>query len=219
MTGASIHESKRGRPNKRDEIIEKASRIIYERGTSVGVDTLVEEMGVAKMTLYKHFSTKDALIVACLVRIDERYRNWLERNSDGLEGRERILGLFDSLRAWFESGNFRGCAFVNATVELADLDHPARAAVLAHKHRIRQWIADLARSSELSQPDVVAAQIVQLMEGAISTALVENDPSAAGVAREMADILLKAAEHSKGRTLAAQAIRTSNGQSVEPNWL
>lgn len=181
---------RKGRPNKHDEIVHKAAKIFYERGTSVGIDSLVEEIGVAKMTVYKHFRTKDELIVACLHHIDQRYRTWLEGKSEGLPPEMRILGIFNSLRAWFESSNFRGCAFVNATVELANPEHPAREAVLEHKRRTREWIAALAADCGIAEPDAVARRIVQLMEGAISTALVEDDPGAADVAREIASVVL-----------------------------
>ena len=167
---------------------------MYTRGTSVGVDTLVEEIGVAKMTLYRHFPRKEQLIVACLEGIDERYRRWLERNSAGLAGEERLLGIFDSLRSWFASDGFRGCAFVNATVELADPQHPAREAVLAHKRRLREWVAAIADDCDIADPPTIAAQLVQLMEGAISTAVVEDDPSAADLARQMATVIISAAE-------------------------
>lgn len=192
---------------------------MYARGTSVGVDTLVEEIGVAKMTLYKHFPTKGQLIVACLEDIDQRYRTWLERNSEGLAGEERLLGVFTSLRSWFGTEAFRGCAFVNATVELADPDHPARDAVLAHKRRMREWVAAIAEESGFVDPEATAAQIVQLMEGAISTALIESDPRAADVARDMAAVILASAE----RVPSASAAGPNQGSTVSgshaPTWL
>lgn len=180
MTGA--------RPTKRDLILTEASRLLYERGTGVGVDTLVDEIGVAKMTLYKHFPTKDDLVVACLRHLDAVYRDRLRRGSEQADTTpdERVLGIFDSLRRWFETPRFRGCAFVNATVELADHRHPAHEAVLEHKHSTREWVAALVVECGVRDPAFVARQIVQLMEGAITTALLEHDPSAADVARTTA---------------------------------
>ncbi|WP_329407844.1 TetR/AcrR family transcriptional regulator [Nocardia vinacea] len=213
---------RRGRPNKHDEIVHKAAKIFYVRGTSVGVDSLVDEIGVAKMTLYKHFRTKDELIVACLHHIDQRFRTWLEGQSESLSPEMRILGIFNSLRSWFESDSFRGCAFVNATVELANPEHPAREAVLEHKHRTRAWIAALAADCGIAEPDVVARAVVQLMEGAISTALVEDDPGAADVAREIASVVLLTARRNGpsagGPTVGIEAASTPmNGASG--NWL
>src|SRR5690625_1040197 len=131
------------RPNKRDLIVEEASRLFYQRGTGIGVDTLVDEIGVAKMTLYKHFPTKDDLIIACLRFVDARYR---DRLRGGLAAKssatEKVLGIFDSLRDWFGTPSFRGCAFVNATVELADPEHLAHEAVLEHKASTREWVTE-----------------------------------------------------------------------------
>ena len=185
--------NRRPRPNKRDLIVEEASRLFYQRGTALGVDTLIEEIGVAKMTLYKHFATKDELILACLRYVDARYR---DRLRDGLavdsSPTERVLGIFDSLRRWFDTPSFRGCAFVNATVELADPEHPAHRAVLEHKTSTREWVAELLIECGVSDPQFVARQIVQLMEGAITTAMLEHDATAADVARASAAQVLAA---------------------------
>ncbi|QGK69573.1 TetR family transcriptional regulator [Allosaccharopolyspora coralli] len=184
---------RRVRPNKRDLIVDEASRLFYERGTGLGVDTLVDEIGVAKMTLYKHFPTKDELIVACLRHIDTRYRARLRGGlADDGSATDKVLGIFDSLREWFATPSFRGCAFVNATVELADPQHPAHAAILEYKTDTRAWIAELLTECGLVAPQFVARQIVQLMEGAITTALLEQDPAAAAVARASAAQILAA---------------------------
>ncbi|MGE3284583.1 MAG: TetR/AcrR family transcriptional regulator [Pseudonocardia sp.] len=182
------------RATKRDLIVEEAARLFYERGTGLGVDTLVDEIGVAKMTLYKHFPTKADLVVACLRHVDQRYRDRLvDGTREACSPQERILGIFDSLHDWFGTPSFRGCAFVNATVELADPAHPARAAVHEHKARTREWVAEIVAETGVADPAFVARQIVQLMEGAITTALVEQDPTAALVARATAGQVLDAA--------------------------
>ena len=184
----------RSRPTKRDLIVEEAARLFYERGTGVGIDTLIDEIGVAKMTLYKHFPAKADLITACLRHVDARYRERLASGaSDAASPQERVLGIFDSLRTWFGTSSFRGCAFVNATVELADPAHPARDAVLEHKTRTQEWVQGLVADCGVADPRFVARQIVQLMEGAITTALVEGDPEVADVARETARQVLSSA--------------------------
>lgn len=183
----------RTRPNKRDLIVHRASRLFYERGTGLGVDSLIGEIGVAKMTLYKHFRTKDELIVECLHHISTRYRRHLRSGlAEDASPTERVLGIFDSLREWFVRPSFRGCAFVNATIELADDRHPAHEAVMEHKTSTREWVAELAADCGVTDPEFVARQIVQLMEGAIITALVEQDPSAADVAQASAAQVLAA---------------------------
>jgi AcrR family transcriptional regulator len=196
------------RATKRDLIVEEAARLFYEHGTAFGIDSLVDEIGVAKMTLYKHFPTKAELITACLRHIDARYRDRLAAGSAPHAAPEdRVLGIFDSLREWFGTGGFRGCAFVNATVELADPAHPARDAVREHKTRTREWIEGLVADCGVADPPFVARQVVQLMEGAITAALVEGDPACAEVARATARQVL-AASRASGPLLPAQTTTT-----------
>lgn len=185
----------RSRANKRDQIVREASRIFYQRGTGVGVDTVVEEVGVAKMTLYKHFPTKAELIVACLEYMDQRYMARLRSGLDGIQKPEqKILAIFDGLKQWFDAPNFRGCAFANATVELADLDHPAREAILSHKRRTRVWIEKLVNDCKIVDSEIVARQLALMMEGAIATALIEGDSKAADVAKHSASQILRSAK-------------------------
>lgn len=183
---------------KRELIIEEASRIMYERGTGVGVDTLVGEIGVAKMTLYKHFPTKTDLIVACLRHMDDCHRARLSGEIDWTSPpRQRLLSVFDSLRVWFATPSFRGCAFVNATVELADTAPPVRTAVREHKNATRAWVVKLVEECGLPDKQFVASQIAQLMEGATTTALLERNPAAADIAQATALLVLDEAKESK----------------------
>ncbi|WP_435198671.1 TetR/AcrR family transcriptional regulator [Janibacter sp. GS2] len=188
-----VRVAQRTRPNKRDLIVHQASRLFYERGTGLGVDTLIDEIGVAKMTLYKHFGTKDELIVECLHHIASRYRDHLRQGlSADSSATDQVLGIFDSLREWFIRPSFRGCAFVNATVELSDPAHPAHEAVMRHKASTREWVTELVARCDVTDPQLVARQIVQLMEGTIITAFLEHDPTAADVARVSAAQVLAA---------------------------
>ena len=166
----------------RDRIVSVATRLFYKRGIrAVGVDTVIAESGVAKTTLYKHFRSKDALIAECLHRLDERYFRWFESEVEAraTDPRARLGALFDVLDDWFQRPDFRGCAFINAAVELVDADHPARGAIANHKRRSRELIERLAREAGLEDPRMVSDQLTLLMEGAIITALVEGDWQAA----------------------------------------
>lgn len=172
------------RYSKRDSIVASSAQIFYERGTSVSVDSLIGEIDAAKMTVYKHFPTKDELIVACLEHMDAVYRNRLERDmSTALTPEEKLSAIFDSQQRWFSTPKFRGCVFVNATVELANVDHPAHQAVLDHKHRTREWIKELVTDCGVSDPEFVAHQIAMIIEGAMITALIEHDAAAANIAK------------------------------------
>jgi AcrR family transcriptional regulator len=166
----------------RDRIVTVATRLFYRRGIrAVGVDTVIAESGVAKTTLYKHFRSKDALIAECLHRLDDRYFRWFESEVEAraADPRGRLAALFEVLDDWFQRPDFRGCAFINAAVELADPGHPARTAIANHKRRSRDLIERLAREAGLEDPKTVSDHLTLLMEGAIVTALVEGDWEAA----------------------------------------
>jgi AcrR family transcriptional regulator len=179
----------------RDRIVSVATRLFYARGIrAVGVDLVVAESGVAKTTLYKHFRSKDDLIAECLHRLDDRYFRWFEQEVETRtdDPRGRLTALFDVLDDWFQRPDFRGCAFINASVELADPDHPARSAITNHKRRSRDLITRLADEAGLQEPQTVSDDLMLLMEGAIITALVEDDWQAARRAGAAAAKILSA---------------------------
>jgi AcrR family transcriptional regulator len=177
----------------RRRILDTATRLFYYRGiVATGVDTITAEAGVAKMSLYRHFGSKEQLIVDCLARLDVRYHNWfVEQVEDhSTDPTEKLLSIFDVLDGWFSSNHFRGCAFINATIDLADLNHPARGPVLAHKQRNRQYVEELATAAGFANPAALAKRIMLLIEGAIITALVQEDPDAAKDAKQAARALV-----------------------------
>src|SRR5437868_6751707 len=117
---------KQSAPDARERILKAADTLFYSRGIrATGIDEIIAVAGVAKASLYKHFVTKDALIAAYVSRRDELWREDFERRlRDGdCSPRERLLRVFDLLQKWFRTKAFRGCAFINASVELADSRH------------------------------------------------------------------------------------------------
>ena len=179
-----------GQPHER--ILRTASDLFYREGIrAVGIDRVIAASGVAKSTLYKHFPSKDALVVACLERRDAPARAWLEEETRrrGATPDERVLGLFDVLADWFAGATFRGCAFTNASLELADSAHPAHAVTVAHKDAIRAFLRDLCAECGVPDPDELAAQLMLLYDGAIVTAVIRHDPTAARAARAAARTL------------------------------
>lgn len=172
----------------RDRIVAVATRLFYRRGIrAVGVDLVIAESGVAKTTLYKHFRSKDELIAECLTRLDERYFKWfeqeVERRADSPAA--QLVAMFDVLDEWFQSNDFRGCAFINAAVEL-DPEHPAREAITHHKRRSRDLFDRLLADARAPNAQDLSDHLMLLMEGAIVTALVEGDWQAAKRARAAA---------------------------------
>jgi AcrR family transcriptional regulator len=153
----------------RDRILETASALFYRRGVhAVGVDLVVEEAGVAKTSLYRHFRTKDDLIAAFLHREDEDFwKCWdhttQRHHSDPeaeLEAQLKWIGERVS------RSNYRGCPQLNVAAEFPDLDHPARAVATAHKRELRRRLRDLAQRLRAKRPDELAAQLSLLINGA-----------------------------------------------------
>jgi len=179
-----------------EHILEVATDLFYRQGVrAVGVDAIVASAGIAKMTLYQHFGSKDDLILAFLRRRDERWRDWLRGAVGRLAGapKERLLAIFDALEEWFTSPEFRGCAFINTAVEIADPNHPAHRAALEHKQLVQAYIAALAREAGVDDSETLSRRLLILVEGAIVTAQVGTDPAPARQAREAAEVLITSA--------------------------
>lgn len=187
--------------SRRDELIDTALRLFATHGfTATGIDRILAEAGVAKMTLYKHFRSKDELILAVLQRRDEQFRDWLtgemEKASD--DPRERILAMFDALDRWFRGRAFKGlgfagCTFIKAASEFGDPDHPIHCSAAEHKRRIVDYLEGLCAEAGAREPGDLAEQIALLKEGAIVTAQVRGLLEAAMTAKAMARVLLDAA--------------------------
>lgn len=175
-----------------DRILATASDLFFLHGIrAVGVDTIAAESGVTKMTLYKHFGSKDGLVAAYLRSRDELWRGRWKRAIDrGGEPTDRLLAVFDAYERSVIEDDFRGCAFVNAAAELPDLSHPAREVVYEHKAAMRGELAALAERAGLSSPEDVADEVMLLLEGAFITASLRHDPGPLRRAREMASRLI-----------------------------
>ncbi|MBI3499795.1 MAG: TetR family transcriptional regulator [Proteobacteria bacterium] len=181
---------------RREELVDRALDLFYRHGFhATGIDRILAESGVAKMTLYKHFKSKDELILAALKRRDEKFRTWFmcEIERRGRSPRERLLVVFDILAVWFASREFRGCMFVNAASEFHEAGDPIHRAAAEHKRLIRDFLKRLATEAGAREPDAVAGALNLLLEGAIAVAHVAGDASAASDARAAAEILINRA--------------------------
>jgi AcrR family transcriptional regulator len=171
-----------------ERILETTDRLFYRDGIrATGVDTIAAEIGVSKRTLYNHFPSKDALIIAYLAR-----RSRPPQTSDR-PAAEQILETFDQLERAFASAGFRGCPFVNAVAELGEPTHAARAIAVAFKDQRRDRFKELLLRLEVADADGLATQLMLLVDGAIAAALVRGEPRMARAAREAARVLLAAA--------------------------
>lgn len=184
--------------SRRDDLIDTALRLFYRGGfNATGIDKILAEAGVAKMTLYKHFPSKDDLILAVLERRDEQFRAWLvaEMDKAGPDPRTQLLAMFDALESWFNGEAFKplgfnGCAFINASSEFGEQQHPAHQAAAAHKQCIVEHLEALCAEAGSQAPRELAEKLALLKEGAISTAHVRGMPEAAQIAKAIAATLI-----------------------------
>lgn len=176
----------------RERILDVAEQMFYANGIrAVGVDTLIEEADVAKATFYRSFASKDELIEEVLKRRDVRWREWFLSSlaSAAPQPADRPLAIFDVLAKRFANKDYRGCAFINSMVELANRAHPAHKAAAAHKQALTAEVDRILREAGWSDCDLAPA-FVLLIDGAIVTSLREGDSSAAVRAKTVARALL-----------------------------
>lgn len=176
----------------REALVEAAVRVFAREGFhSTGVDRVIKEAGVAKMTLYNHFGGKDELIAAALRRRGEEHLASLREGLSG-EGLERALSFFDALGAWFGCGDFHGCLFLNAAAEFKDPDHPARREATAHSDELLALLEELAEGAGVADAKATAEALMLLAEGAIEVAKIRGCATSAAAAKRAARTLLEA---------------------------
>ena len=181
---------------KRDHLIATAFRLFYRDGYhAVGIDTILAEAKLAKMTLYHHFASKEELIVAVLeqrsVLINEKVQALL--SEAGPSPRKRLDAYFDRYDAFFSRKEFNGCPFIRAVAEYPEIQSPVHQAVIRHKQRDIDTLQELLSDFDLAEPKPVAQQIALLIEGALVSAHTFGNATALTHARSAALALVKAA--------------------------
>lgn len=178
----------------RERILDTASELFYAHGIhAVGVDRLIAESGVAKATLYKHFPSKDDVVVAYLQGMDDDWRGHLRSAalSAGEDPREQLFGIFVGLEKAAREGRL-GCAFINAVAEYGP-GTTVHAVAADHKHAVRAWVRGLAAAAGATDPDTLAFQLTLLIDGTLAATRVEHAGLAAEAAKRAARDLLDAA--------------------------
>jgi len=153
-----------------ERILRVASELFYTRGIrAVGVDTIAEEAGTTKKTLYDRFGSKDRLVAAYLQARDARWRAFLEEHLEqqGADPEARLLAVFDATEIWQDRYAHRGCSAINAGAELVDPSHPARQLLAPQKLWLRDLLHDLAGEAGLGEPEHLADQLLLVHEGAL----------------------------------------------------
>ncbi len=177
----------------RERILTAAYELFSRRGIrAVGTDEVIERAGVARATLYRHFATKNDLVLAVLERREQLWTHGLIEAQSHLLGttpEERLLAIFDVLHEWFQNRDgFEGCSFINVLLELGP-DHPAGQASIVHIDNVRDIVRQRAVEAGLHDVEDFAWSWHILMKGAIILAAV-GDPDAAHRAQKMARALI-----------------------------
>ncbi len=191
------------RAEKKEHLMRVARALFNQYGYhAVGVDQITAAAGIAKTTLYRHFGSKEELIVAVLQLVDEQTRDAMRDMAEKTSRGGALLGTFDFLERWFESADFYGCPFMGAAKEYCDPGSPVRQEAVLHKRLTQAYFEELARQERYRSPKAVAEAISLLHEGAISVAQITGDPGAAVEAKAMAERMLAGYEKISGRSTA-----------------
>ena len=176
----------------RERILESSYELFSRRGIQgVGIDEVIAKAGVAKATLYRHFPSKEALVLAFLDLREQRWTlGWVETEAmrRGTTPERQLLAIFDVFDEWFRREDFEGCSFINVLLEMNRHDELARASALRLAN-IRSIVRRLGAEAGLREPDSFAHSWHILMKGSIIAAA-EGDTEAARRARSMARLLI-----------------------------
>ncbi len=186
----------------RQRILDTASEMFYREGVrAVGIDAIITRSGVAKMSLYRNFPSKDALVTAWLEDRNEFFwRRWerAEATQAGNPGGQ-LEAILDMVAATASHPKWRGCPFLNTGTEFPEPEHPARAVILANKRAVRERLRTLAAAASARDPDLLAQQLQLLIDGAYA---IGQSLGPAGPAKTVA---------SAGRALIAAQLSEDDG--------
>lgn len=155
-------------PQAQQNLLRAADELFYREGVrAVGVDAVVERAGVNKMSLYRQFSSKDHLVIAYLERKDEQFFGYVERSFAKHPGEpaKQLQQYFEDLAGRASIDDYRGCPFVNVSVEFPDAAHPARQFVFRNKARLMARLRELAAAAGADDPEALADALALMIEG------------------------------------------------------
>ncbi|MEV8436743.1 helix-turn-helix domain-containing protein [Actinosynnema sp. NPDC051121] len=162
----------------RSRLLATASRLFYSEGLhSVGIDRIVSEASVTRATLYRHFPSKDDLLVAYLNEADRAIRAQTSAAlTEDLSAEDAVRAVAGSIADGIRSSGFRGCAFLNAAAEYPDPDHPVHQAVVEHRQWFLRTVTDLLTRTGATAPEPAARHFVMLRDGAMAAGCL-SDPA------------------------------------------
>jgi AcrR family transcriptional regulator len=179
----------------KDKLFQTAARLFYQKGyRAIGVDTIAAESGIGKMTLYRHYPSKDDLILAFLKQNNELFwQNFEEFTKDAPTPREKLLAFFESLQDYVNSPICYGCPFLDIAVEYPETDYPGHQVAVEHKQAVRTKFRQLTKEAGAKNPEVLADQLFLLMDGAYMASRMFGPKNPAAHLVEAARTLIDAA--------------------------
>jgi AcrR family transcriptional regulator len=171
-------DSRRANPaaaekSARERIVESAGKLFYQQGSrAVGIDTVIAESGVAKMSLYRNFKSKDELIGAWLADVNEGYWERFDRSIEPFAGkpREQLRAVFRGLAERSSKPGYRGCPFLNTALDYSESQHPGRKVSVRHKKTLANKLLHICKQLGVRHPQSLSRQLVLLVNGAQATA-------------------------------------------------
>jgi AcrR family transcriptional regulator len=178
----------------RERIIKVAHDLFYERGFhGVGLESILDEVGVTKTTFYNHFESKDALVVDALRWHDAWWRNefaQLLRKHGGDAPRDRLLAIFDAIDEVMHAPGYKGCIFINVAVQYPACHDPAHVEATVHKGAMKDLLAELAAYAGATEPRRLAEELALVMEGVYVSQQVVNDPGVINAGKRLAQTIV-----------------------------
>jgi AcrR family transcriptional regulator len=165
-------------------------RFYREGFRNVGIDQILDDVGISKTAFYKHFQSKDELMLAALeaqnLWLQETFRQMI-RERGGRGARDQLTALFDVVDMIIEQEGFQGCIFINASMEFPQPHHPAHGAALANKHAIEEIVFEIAERAGAAAPDSLAAELCMIIDGTYVGRQVTGDEATIATARRLAE--------------------------------
>ena len=180
----------------RDKILITATNLFQTQGiNSTGVDNIVAVAGTTKMTLYKYFRTKEALILEVLLTSQQEFQRWLDEklSTSNKKSSEKIQLLFDYIEEWISSPAFVGVAFIKASAEFPNEENPIHQLSSQQSREFRQFIGKLAKEANIKDADGLGLQLSLLFEGAVQAEQMKRGSGAIIYAKKAAKILIDGA--------------------------
>jgi len=156
----------------KEKLFQTAARLFYQHGyRAIGVDTIAAESGIGKMTLYRHYPSKDDLIVAYLESHNDFFwDNFEQIIKDATAPRDKLLAFFEALQNYVKTPACHGCPFINVATEYPETEYPGHQVAIEHKQTVRARFRQLTREAGARNPEVLADQLFLLMDGAYMAA-------------------------------------------------